>query len=110
MAITIDISPNQQPNFVVLSIPYTIYVAVLGTADFDPSTLEPGVTFGPTGNEASPIMGPMTMDINFDGSPDSLYFFSTPQSNFQLGDTTGILRGVSGGVDVTGTDSVQVLP
>lgn len=110
LVIPIDIAPNQQPNLIVLSVPYTIYVAVLGGAGIDPGMLDPGVKFGPTGTEASPLFGPMAMDINFDGATDALYFFMTPQANFQLGDTVGTFKGSAAGVNVVGTDSVQVLP
>jgi len=74
-SIDIDIYPNRTPNPVYLSRNYTIYVAVLGDADFDVTSLDPSsVRFGLTGTEASSVRAPMMRDLNRDGFLDAMIF------------------------------------
>jgi hypothetical protein len=111
-AVDIDIYPNRTPNRVFLSRNYTLYVAVLGGADFDVTTLNSStVKFGKTGTEASPMRPPMIRDLNGDGKPDAMYGFRTFDCNFALGDMQGWLKGsTASGTPVEGSDSVLVLP
>ena len=108
----IDIYPNRVPNRVFLSRNYTIYVAVLGTDDFDPTTLNSStVKFGKTGAEASPVRAPLVRDLNRDGLLDAMYGFTTFSCGFALGDTEGILTAKTlDGTDAIGSDSVLVYP
>jgi hypothetical protein len=110
--LTIDIYPNRTPNRVFLSRNYTLYVAVLGSANFDVTTLNSStVKFGKTGTEASPMRAPLLRDLNSDGFIDAMYGFRTFDCGFALGDTTGTLKGIlNNGTDVTGSDSVLVSP
>lgn len=110
--VSIDIYPNRTPNQVYLSKNYTIYVAVLGTQNFDAGTLDSStVKFGRTGTEASPVRAPTMRDLNADGFIDAMYGFMTFNCGFQLGDTEGILTGkTTHGIQVIGRDSVLVLP
>ncbi|MHC4167700.1 MAG: hypothetical protein ACYSWQ_12130 [Planctomycetota bacterium] len=109
---TIDIYPNRTPNRIYLSRLYTVYVAVLGSADFDVTTLDSAtVKFGRTGTEASPGRAYMLRDLNRDGFVDAMYGFLTPDCGFQLGDTQGRLTGhTADGTPVEGVDSVLVSP
>ena len=111
--ITIDIYPNRTPNRVDLSRNYTIYVAVLGSADFDVTTLNSStVKFGRTGTEAGPVRAPIIRDIvqPLDGYPDAMYGFRTFDCGFQPGDTRGCLTGqTTAGVIVSSCDSVLVI-
>lgn len=111
-ALAIDISPNRVPNKIFLGRPYTIYVAVLGTPTFDPMTIDPAsVTFGPTGNEATPVRMPIFYDIDRDGDLDAIYGFLTQRCNFSLTDTTGTLRCMTtGGQALSASDTVAVSP
>ena len=108
----IDIYPNRTPNRVFLSRLYTVYVAVLGSASFDVTTLDSTMMrFGKTGAEASPGRAYMLRDLNRDGVVDALYGFLTPDCGFQLGDTEGKLTGsTTDGTPVEGVDSVLVSP
>lgn len=108
----IDIYPNRLPNSIYLSKNYTIYVAVLGSAGFDVNALNwTTVKFGRTGTEASPVRMPILRDLNGDGFADAMYGFLTYNCGFQLGDTSGILRGtLTNAMPVLGTDSVAVSP
>jgi len=110
--VDIDIYPNRTPNRVFLSRNYTLYVAVLGSADFDVTTLDSStVKFGRTGTEASPVRAPMLRDLNSDGLMDAMYGFATFDCGFVLSDTEGILTGkLNDGTDVLGSDSVSVFP
>jgi hypothetical protein len=112
VAINIDIYPNRVPNRVFLSRNYTLYVAVLGSANFDVTTLNSStVKFGKTGTEASPVRAPLIRDLNGDGYLDAMYGFMTFDCGFALGDTNGILKGkMNNGTDVEGSDSVLVYP
>ena len=112
IAIGIDIYPNRTPNPVFLSRNYTLYVAVLGSSNFDVTTLNSAtVKFGKTGTEASPMRAPIIRDLNGDGFLDAMYGFRTFDCGFVLGDTTGLLKGkLNNGTDAEGNDSVLVSP
>ena len=110
--VTIDIYPNRTPNRVFLSRNYTLYVAVLGSADFDVTKIDSSsVLFGWTGIEASPVRAPIMRDLNRDGFLDAMYGFQTFDCGFQPGDTEGWLTGfTNSGIMIEGSDSVLVLP
>jgi hypothetical protein len=110
--VDIDIYPNRTPNQVYLSRNYTLYVAILGSANFDVSTVNSStVKFGRTGTEASPVRAPIMRDLNADGFTDAMYGFMTFDCDFQLGDTEGVLTGkTTAGIDLIGRDSVLVSP
>lgn len=110
--LNIDIHPNRVPNRVYLSRNYTIYVAVLGSVDFDvTNTDSSSVLFGRTGTEANPVRTPILRDLNSDGFLDATYGFHTFDCGFQLGDTEGRLTGFTiNGAPVEGVDSVLVSP
>jgi hypothetical protein len=110
--VTVDIYPNRVPNRVILNRNYTLYVAVLGSADFDVTNIDSSsVMFGRTGTEAGPVRAPMMRDLNGDGFLDAMYGFQTFDCGFQLGDTEGWLTGFTvDGTPIEGSDSVLVLP
>ena len=110
--VNIDIYPNRTPNYVFLSRNYTIYVAVLGSANFDVTSIDSStVLFGRTGTEASPVRVPILRDLNGDGFLDAMYGFRTFDCGFALGDTEGWLTGYTvSGTPVEGSDSVLVSP
>lgn len=103
---------GRNPYPIYLSKPYTVYVWVLGSASVDVATLNSAsVKFGRLGTEASPVRLPSFADVNRDGYVDALYGFLTPPCGFQLGDTVGILTGVTtGGRAAMGTLPVVVYP
>jgi len=108
----VDIYPNRIPNPVYLSRNYTLYVAILGSANFDVSTVDSStVKFGRAGTEAIPVRPPIMRDLNADGFIDAMYGFMTFNCAFQLGNTEGILTGsTTSGVLIEGRDSVVVSP
>lgn len=111
--LAIDISPMRLPKYIILSVNYTIYVAVMAAPDFDPASVDwTTVRFGQTGTEASSVVPPyIAFDFNGDGLPDALYGFLMFDSGFELGDEVGILKGdLADGTSVQSEDSVTVLP
>jgi hypothetical protein len=108
----IDITPNFLPNKIVLSRPYTVYVALLGSSTLDVRTVVPAsVRFGRTGIEALPVRDGTLVDVNRDGRLDMLYGFRTGDCGFQVRDVTGVFRAsVGAGVTIEGVDSVVVVP
>ncbi|MCP4263376.1 MAG: tandem-95 repeat protein, partial [Planctomycetes bacterium] len=110
--VNIDIYPNRAPNYVFLSRNYTIYVAVMGSAQFDVTDIDSSsVLFGRTGTEASSVRAPILRDLNGDGFLDAMYGFQTFDCGFQLGDTEGWLTGLTvDGTSFVSSDSVLVLP
>ncbi len=107
---SIDIYPNRTPNEVDLSKNNTIYVAVLGAADFNVADVNSSkVKFGRTGKEAIPVRDPLIRDLNKDGFNDAMFGFMTFDCGFQLGDTKGVLIGeTKDGISIKGEDSVVV--
>lgn len=107
-AATIDIVPNVTPNKVAVGKPYTVYVALRGSATFDVAQVVPGsIRFGRTGFEAAPVRGALVQDINRDGFADLLLGFRTVQCGFTGGETNGVLRATLGnGVTIEGSDTV----
>lgn len=71
-----------------------IPVAILSTSSLDaPADIDiASLTFGRTGDEKSLAFCGVE-DVNGDGLPDLICHFNTALSNFQLGDTSGILKG-----------------
>lgn len=112
VAVPLQITPGFDPNMVVLSKPYTIYAAIMGTDDVSVSQLVPSsVRFGRTGTEAAPVRPGRVLDLNRDGKLDILYGFKTAACGFMAGDTQGVIRATAGaGVVVEGRDAVMVMP
>ncbi len=112
VAVPLQITPGFDPNVVVLSKPYTIYAAIMGSDDVSVAQILPAsVRFGRTGTEAAPVRAGRVIDLNGDGRLDILYGFKTAACGFMLGDTQGVIRAVAGGgVVVEGRDAVMVMP
>ena len=68
------------------------------------------LTFGPTGGEKSLAFCTGPQDVNGDGLLDLVCHFNTPSTQFQTGDTKGILKGkILGGSSIAGTGSVIIV-
>jgi hypothetical protein len=120
LPIEIDIKPGDDTNVINARGMKTIYVAILSSTDFDaPQEVDPEtLTFGPTGNEASPIgCTGNNEDINGDGSSDLLCEFSMKLEGgfplFECGNTVGILKGKTvppEGRPLVGQQAVVIVP
>src|SRR5262249_36750080 len=93
LKVLVDIKPGGTPNSVNTDSPGKVPVAVLSSATFDASAVDPAtVRFGRTGTEASPVSYTLT-DVNGDKRKDLVCQFNTQDTGFICGDTTGFLRG-----------------
>lgn len=107
---TIDIKPNSDPNSINTTNQGNIPVAIFGLADFDVTTIDVNsLRFGATGTEDSLIKCGPAKDINGDGYMDLVCHFDTQLTGFTVGDTVGILTGISGGGPFQATDAVRIV-
>jgi hypothetical protein len=105
--VELDIKPGSDPNAINLRSKGSVPVAILTTAEFDASTVDPTtVKFA----DASPLKWKMT-DVDFDGDIDMLLFFNTQALNLDETSTEGTLTGKTDAeIDIIGTDSVSIVP
>ena len=110
--IDIDIKPGIDLNTINLGSKGTVPVAILTTADFDASTVDPTtVTFA----DASPIKRKMVdkvdmVDVDYDGDVDMLLSFNTQDLNLDIYSTEATLTGETNvGEQIEGTDSVSIV-
>ena len=112
-AFTIDIKPGSQTNPINMKSLGKIPVAILSAPDFNAVTEidRTSLTFGSTGDEHSLVAcNKRGTDVNGDGLKDLVCHFKTKLTGFKLGDTEGILRGLTlGGVTIEARDVVRVL-
>jgi len=107
--VTIDIKPGADTNTINLGSKGSVPVAILTTADFDASTVDPTTV---TLADAPAIKRKM-MDVDDDGDMDLLLYFSTQALNLDESSTEAILKGKTdaefGVIDIIGTDSVSIV-
>jgi len=112
MTVTIDIKPGEGPAPINTKSKGTIPVAVLSSPTFDAFAQvdQTSLSFGHTGSEKSLAFCSGPQDVNGDGLLDLVCHFNTLLTQFQGGDTKGILKGkILGGNTMMGTDSVVVV-
>jgi hypothetical protein len=110
--VTIDIKPGEGPAPINTKSKGTIPVAVLSNSTFDAVTQvdQTSLTFGHTGSEKSLAFCSGPQDVNGDGLLDLVCHFNTPLTQFQAGDTKGVLKGkILSGNTIMGSDAVVVL-
>jgi hypothetical protein len=92
----------------------TIEVAILSTTDFDaPEMVDiESLTFGRTGDEDSlAFCDHKRKKVNHDKLKDLVCRFYTQDTDFQCGDTEGVLKGKTvDGTPIKGSDSVKIIP
>ena len=113
LEVAIDIRPRSKRNVISLRQRGMIPVAILSAEDFDaPNDLDrPSLTFGRTGNETSLAHCRRWghRDVNHDGLKDQVCYFWTRKTEFEIGDTEGVLRGLTkDGVQIEGRDHVTI--
>jgi hypothetical protein len=112
MGVSIDIQPGTSPNVIRLTKKGTIPVAVLGSATFNPATVDAAtVCFGDAENAAQrdcTVAGTATLkDVNRDRIKDRVFRFETQQTGIDLGDSQACLTGtLVGGTPIAGCDSI----
>jgi len=110
LTVPIDIKPGGTPNSVYLDAPGKLPVAILSTATFDASTVDPStVKFGRTGTEASPVSYSLS-DVNGDKRKDLVCQFNIQDTGLLCGDTSAtLIASTFSGCPFKGSDSVQIL-
>jgi len=113
--VAIDIKPNSSDNSIALGSGGVVPVAILSSASFDASQVDPeSVTLSGApvrligrGNKYSCSR----QDVNSDGRMDLLCHVETAQFMLQTGDTTAVLLGSTfGGQRIRGEDSIRIVP
>jgi len=107
--VDIDIKPGSAPNSINPRNKGVIPVAVLGSADFDATQVDPStVQFGAA--NAPAVRDGLVADINDDGFPDMLFRFRTQATGIQCGSTSASLSGMTfNGQSFEGSDSVRTV-
>jgi hypothetical protein len=109
LAVSVDIMPGGDTNPVNPVSKGVISVAILTTADFDATTVDPQtVTFGPAGAPEAHGRGHVE-DVDQDGDVDLLFHFRTQETGLQPGDTEACLAGETlSGNPFQGCDAITV--
>lgn len=106
--VAIDIKPGSDPNSINPRSKGVIPVAILTTATFDATTVDPAtVRFGRTGTEAAPVQSALE-DVDGDGDTDLILHFNTQAAGIVCGDTSASLTGETfDGQMIEGSDSIN---
>ena len=109
----IDIKPGDARNTINLKSAGTVPVAILGSATFDPMTVDPATVTLAGAPVATRGRGvPMTSqdDVNHDGYPDLLLHFRTRDLQLTPASTEAVLYGETySGQRLRAADSVRVV-
>jgi parallel beta-helix repeat protein len=105
---SIDVMPGTFPNVINLLSRRKIPVAILTTASFDATTVNPStIRFGPTGMEAAPVQFAL-QDVDADGDLDMILHFNTQDMRIPCRAKFVLLTGKTfAGQPITGADSVR---
>jgi len=108
--VSIDIKPGSFPNKINPRGSGKIAVAILATASFDATTVDPSsVRFGPNGAREAHGRGHIA-DVNGDGKNDLVLHFGVHDSGIVCGNTSASLRGRTfSGMEVQGKDSIKTV-
>lgn len=114
LRVGIDIKPGSFPNSINLGSGGNVPVAILSSAEFDATTVDPlSVTL-----ESSPVVlrgngTPSTsaQDVNGDGLVDLVVHVATSTLKLTTQDTEAVLQGRTyAGLAIAGTDTVNIVP
>ena len=106
----IDIKPGSFPNSINLKSKGVIPLAILTTANFDATTIDPlTVKFGPNGATESHGRGHIE-DVDNDGDQDLVLHFKTQETGISCGETSASLIGETiDGQMIEGADSIKTV-
>ena len=111
--VQIDIKPGDPRNVINIRSKGNTPVAILASADFDPSTVDPATVTLASASVAKLRNGRYLagmIDVNRDGKKDLVLHIITQQMNLKVGDTKAVLQGSTfDGTPITGEDSVKVI-
>src|SRR5262249_42063480 len=108
--VVIDIQPGVDPPSINPRSPGKMLVAILTTAAFDATTVDPRtVRFGRTGTEAAAGQGALE-DVKGEGFPDMLPSFNIGDRGIKWGATPAVLAGATvDGQPIRGADTMQTV-
>lgn len=108
--VQIDIKPGETPNPIHLGNTSIVPVAILTTATFDATKVDPlSVGFGPKGAREIHKAGHIE-DINSDGKLDMLLHFNVAQTGITSGSTQACLTGkITSGLNIIGCDAITTI-
>ena len=115
LTVSIDIKPGSDPNSVNLSSAGVIPVAILGSATFDATQVDPA-TVALAGASVKLIgkgtkYSCSTEDVNADGFVDLVCHVMTAQFMIEPGDSVAVLEAQTfDGLAIRGQDSIKVVP
>ena len=109
----VDIKPGSYPNAINLKSTGSVPVALLGSADFDVTSVNTAtVKFGKMHDEehgASPLRF-APEDVDGDGYMDIVFHFKIQETGLEPSDTMACLHGMTlDGVHFCGHDSVKII-
>jgi uncharacterized delta-60 repeat protein len=114
MTVEVDVKPESSDNLVPLGANGVVPVAILATASFDASTIEPAsVCFGsaddPTRRDCTEKHGTGHFeDVNGDARPDLLLHYEAEQTGIAPADTRACLNGKTrSGISIEGCDTIR---
>ena len=110
ISVDIDIKPGSFPNSINPRSKGVIPVAILTTATFDATTVDPlSVKFGPAGATESHGRGHIE-DVDGDGDQDLVLHFRTQDTGIQCGYTSASLTGNTfDGAEIQGSDLIRTV-
>jgi hypothetical protein len=110
----IDIKPGNFPNSINKGAKGTLPVAILSTADFDATTVDPTTVKLEDTSVALNRRGEpraSTKDVNRDGLLDLVVHFKIRDLPFTVVDTMAVLDGETfDGTPISGTDTIRLVP
>jgi hypothetical protein len=113
LRITIDIKPGDPDNTINLKSRGTVPVAILGSATFDPTTVDPAtVTLAgaPVATRGNGVPMTSIADVNGDGYLDLLLHFRTQDLQLTRASTEAVLYGQTfSGQRIRGADAVRIV-
>jgi hypothetical protein len=113
LQVGIDIKPDDPDNTINLKSRGTVPVAILGSATFDPTTVDPAtVTLAgaPVATRGNGVPMTSIADVNADGYLDLLLHFRTQDLQLTRASTEAVLYGQTfSGQRIRGADSVRIV-
>ena len=113
----VDIKPGEAGNTINLKSGGVVSVAILGSATFDPLTVDPetvtlaGASVSRRTTRGNGLPMTSTRDANHDGYPDLVLFFRTQDLQLTPASTEAVLYGTTfSGQRLRGADSVRLVP
>lgn len=109
MKVSIDVKPGDTPTTLERNREGMVPVAILSTAEFDATTVDPGsVRIGPTGTEAEPVRS-MQSDANQDKRTDLMVLVRVQDLKLSCEDKVIRLTGkTASGVAIEGSEAITV--